>query len=511
MTTPADLVLTNATVHTLADPDETYEAVAVRDGRIVRVDAAYEVDFLVGAATTVLDLDGGVVLPGFVDAHTHLPMVGRSLVHADLSAAAAPADAVDLLAENARDDEGWILGYGYDESTWAEARYLTREDLDAVSEERPVAAFREDLHTASLNGVALERLADDLPDGDVQREGGVATGVVVEDAATAVAAAVEPDESGTRALVTAARDRAHELGVTGVHDMVRNSAAPAVYRDLDAADALDLRVRINYWSDHLDSLVELGLRTNAGSDMVRVGAVKSFTDGSFGARTAKLSEPYREGDGRGQWVVAPEELDALVARADGAGLQFTAHAIGDAAIEAVLDAYAECEAPGERRHRVEHVELLREDLVERFADLDVVASVQPNFLKWAREGGLYDDRLGPERARATNRYRDLLDAGVPLAFGSDCMPMDPLFGVEQVVTAPDERQRLTVTEALRAYTAGAAYAGFDEDELGTVEVGKRADFAVLAESPWAVAPEEIADIDVTHTVVDGEVVYRRND
>ncbi|WP_254546015.1 amidohydrolase [Halomarina pelagica] len=522
MTAPADLVLTNAAVHTLAEPDEVHEAVAVRDGRVVRVDSAYEVRFLEGADTRVIDLDGGVVLPGFVDAHTHLPMVGRSLVHADLSAAGSPAEAISLLRESADDGdaEGPILGYGYDESAWEEARYLTREDLNAVSAERPVVAFREDMHTASLNSVALSRFVGEMPDGDVRREGGEPTGVVVEEAVDVLYAAVEPDAEGMRRLIEAARDRAHELGVTGIHDMVRKSAAPAVYRDLDAEGALDLRVRINYWSDHLDSLVDLGERTNFGSDLVRTGAVKSFTDGSFGARTAKLSEPYRGTEEDGQWVVPSEELDELVARADGAGLQFTAHAIGDDAIEAVLDAYAESagrrgRAPGtgtgsaDARHRVEHAELLRDDLIERLADLGVVASVQPNFLKWAREGGLYEDRLGRERARETNRYRDLLDAGVPLAFGSDCMPMDPLFGVQQAVTAPDERQRLTVTEALRAYTSGAAYAGFDEHRLGTIEVGKRADLTVLARSPWEVDPSAIADVEVTHTVVDGRVVYER--
>ncbi len=517
MTAPADRILTNAAVHTLAGPvDDDHatpdaEAVAVRDGRIVRIGSTYEVAFLEGAGTDVVDVDGGVVLPGFVDAHTHLPMVGRSLVHADLSTADSPESAVDLLEDSARDDREWVLGYGYDESSWGDSRYLTREDLDRVSEDRPVAAFREDMHTASLNGVALDLLADAMPDDDVRREGGEPTGVVVEEAVDPVYAATEPDAAGMRDLVVAARDRAHELGVTGVHDMVRESAAPEVYRDLDAAGDLDLRVRLNYWSDHLDSLVDLGERTNHGSDLVRVGAVKSFTDGSFGARTAKLSEPY-EGTGEdGQWVVDPDELADLVSRADDAGLQFTAHAIGDAAIDAVLDAYADTGDPAGMRHRVEHAELLTDGAIERFADLGVVASVQPNFLKWAREGGLYEDRLGRERARATNRYRDLLDAGVTVAFGSDCMPMDPLFGVGQAVTAPGEGQRLTVTEALRAYTRGAAYAAFEEDEAGTVEVGKRADLTVLAESPWDADPTDVADIDVTHTVVGGRVVHRRND
>jgi len=518
MTAPADLIVTGEVYALDGDgsPSEpTAEAVAVRNGRIVRVDSAYEVGFLEGVGTEVIDL-GGALLPGFIDAHTHLPMVGHRLVHADLSVAGGPAEAVGLLREGARADRGWILGYGYDESAWTESRYLTRGDLDRVSSERPVAAFREDMHAASLNSVAIDRLADDLPREDVRREGGDPTGVVVESAVDPVFAATEPGVAETRDLVRAARDRAHERGVTGVHDMVRNSHAPRIYRELDAADDLDLRVRLNYWSDHLDSLVDVGARTNHGSDLVRAGGIKSYTDGSIGAGTAKLSAPYEgradgEGDeASGQWVVAPDDLRELVARADEEGLQFAAHAIGDEAIAAVLDAYAATDDPGERRHRVEHAELLSEAAIERFADLGAVASVQPNFLKWSREGGLYEKRLGRERARSTNRYRDLLDAGVPLAFGSDCMPMDPLFGVQQAITAPTERQRLTVTEALRAYTRGAAYAGFDEDRLGTISVGKRADLVALDASPWAVKADAVGDIGVTHTVVDGRVVHRRD-
>jgi predicted amidohydrolase YtcJ len=529
MTEAADLLLTNAEVHTLVGPDgrtdgdadEVHEAVAVRDGRIVRVGDDYELRFLAGVDTEVIDLGGRVVLPGFVDAHTHLPMVGRYLVHADLSGASGPDEAVDRLRERADEVESevasagedgdanrdpWIQGYGYDESGWDESRYLVREDLDAVSDERPVVAFREDMHVASLNSVALERLLPEMPDDDVQREDGEPTGVVVEEAVDPVYASVEPDPAETVELVRAAQARANELGVTGVHDMVRNSHAPRAYRDLELAGELTLRVRINYWADHLDALDELGLRTNHGSDMVRTGGVKSFTDGSFGGRTAKLSEPYADApEETGQWVVPPEELREIVSRADGAGLQVTAHAIGDEAIDAVLDAYADCDDPGAARHRVEHVELASDEAIERFGELGVVASVQPNFLKWAAEDGLYDARLGDRRTE-TNRYPALLEAGAPLAFGSDCMPLDPLLGIHWAVNAPAERQRLRVTESLRAYTLGAAYAGFDEDRLGTVEVGKRADFTVLDASPWE-RSEEIRDIDVAMTVVDGTVVY----
>ncbi|AFK20286.1 amidohydrolase [Haloferax mediterranei ATCC 33500] len=533
MTAAADLVLTNAEVHTLESPDETHEAVAIRGGEIVRVGRAYDVELLVGVETTVIDCEGRVVLPGFIDAHTHLPMVGRSLVHADLSGADSAAEAVDLLRDRAAevgDSDGgsdavdsearrttsggdWVLGFGYDESTWDESRYLTREDLDSVSETAPVVAFREDLHTVGVNSVVLDRYGDEMPSEGVQTEGGEPTGVVVEEAVDVLWEATEPDREEMTKLVRAAQEYATARGVTGVHDMVRGSRAPEVYRNLAAAGELDLRVRINYWSDHLDSLREIGLRTNHGSDLVQVGAIKSFTDGSFGGRTAKLSEPYTDADtnaaeedesGTGQWVVAPDELRELVAGADESGYQFTAHAIGDVAIDTVLSAYAETSDPETARHRVEHVELASDEAIEAFAELGVVASVQPNFLKWAGEDGLYDARLGDRRLR-TNRYRDLLDAGVDLAFGSDCMPLGPLFGIDLATDHPNPDQSLTVTEALHAYTSGAAYAGFDEDRLGTIEVGTAADLVVLDESPWEAT--SIRDIDVSLTIVDGRVVF----
>ena len=531
MTEAADRLFVNGAVHTLTDPDETYDAVAVRDGTITRLGRTHDIELLAGVDTDVVDLDGRVLLPGFIDAHTHLTTVGRYLVHADLSAAESPDDAVELLAGRAAELDGsgdteatdWVLGYGYDESTWDEDRYLTREDLNRASTERPVAAFREDMHVAAVNGVVLDRFADVLtamPDETAPiDDAGEPTGILFESAIDPIYEAVEPGPDETREIVTAALADCAETGITGFHDMVRGSHAPRVYRNLDAAGELTARVRINYWSDHLDALREVGLGTNAGSEMVEVGAIKSYTDGSFGGRTARLSEPYADApEETGQWVVDPDELTETVAAATGAGYQFAAHAIGDEAVDAVLDAYEGVAVDGDHsaadavgreseyaRHRIEHVELADDEAIRRIAESGVVASVQPNFLKWAGEDGLYDARLGDRRTE-TNRYRDMIDAGVRLAFGSDGMPMDPLLGVHHAVNAPTESQRLTVTEALRAYTHGAAYAGFDEDRIGTVESGKRADFVVLDGSPWAV-PESICDVDVTMTVVDGDVVY----
>ncbi|ELZ15155.1 amidohydrolase [Haloterrigena salina JCM 13891] len=524
MTDAADRLLVNAAVHTLEEPDLVHEAVAVRDGEIVRLGDTYEVSFLEGVETDVIDCEGRTVLPGFIDAHTHMEQLGQHLVHADLSAATSLEDCLETLSAHAdtEPDREWVLGFGYDESAWdgSWTRPLTSAELDRVSGDRPVVAMRVDLHTASLNSVALERLADDLPASDLRRVGGEPTGVAVEDAAEAVRRELTAGREEMREVLAAATERAVELGVTGVHDKVRGSVAPRVYRDMAADGDLPLRVRIDYWSDHLEALEEVGLATNAGGDRVRTGAIKSFSDGSFGSRTARLREPYAdagadgadaehdadEGDDRGQWVVDPEDLAALVERADGGGYQVCVHAIGDAAIEETLSALESTTHPGGRRHRIEHAELATDDQLERMAEAGIVASMQPNFHRWADEGGLYDRRLGRERRNRTNRFRRVLEAGVPLAFGSDCMPLDPLLGVHHAVNAPTEAQRLSVTEALRAYTRGGAYAGFDEGRLGTVAVGKRADLVVLEASPWE-RTDRIDEIDVAMTVVDGEIVF----
>ncbi|WP_049926332.1 amidohydrolase [Halopiger goleimassiliensis] len=518
MTEAADIVLTNAAVHALSD-DAVYEAIAIRDGEIVRVGKRYEVAFLEGVETETIDCEGRVVLPGFIDAHTHMEQLGQHLVHADLSSAESREACLELLADQAeRDpDREWVLGFGYDESEWgADAERLTRDELDGVSENRPVAALRVDLHTISLNSVALERLRDELPEEDLLYEGGEPTGIAVEDAAEAVRRTITADRDEMREVLEAATTRAVELGVTCVHDKVRDSVAPRVYRDLAADGDLPLRVRIDYWSDHLEALTEVGLGTNDGDGFVRTGAIKSFSDGSLGSRTAKLSEPYADAeaqdaddgpeDERGQWVVDPDDLASLVERATAEEFQVCVHAIGDEAIEETLATLESTPDPAGSRHRIEHVELATDDHLERMAEAGIVASMQPNFHRWADEGGLYDRRLGDERRRNSNRFRDVLEADVPLAFGSDCMPLDPLLGIHYAVNAPTEAQRLTVTEAIEAYTRGAAYAGFDEDRLGTLEPGTCADLVVLEDSPWE-RPDRIDDIDVAMTVVDGTVVF----
>lgn len=504
MTAPADCIVTNAEVHTL--DDAVVEAIAIRDGRVVKTGDTQSVGLLEGVDTAVVDAAGRTVIPGFVDAHTHLQSTGRYRLYADLSGASDRDAALARLgADEARHGE-WAVGIGYDESRWPEGGRLTRDDLDAVSTDRPVVAFRVDMHTASLNSVAIDRIGDTLPEEYVETDDGQPTGVIVEDALASVRDALGGEDL-TRELLTAAQSHANAVGVTAVNDYVRSSAVARTYHELDRENELTVRVRLNYWRDHLDALDDIGLVTNQGTDYLTVGAIKSFSDGSVGGRTAKLTAPYADDDGTGTWVVEPETLRDLVDRASASGHQVAIHAIGDAAIEETLSAIERADAPDAARHRIEHLELASDDHLERMADAGVIASMQPNFHQWGGEGGLYETALG-ERHTRMNRFRDVLDAGVTLAFGSDSMPMDPLYGIHCAVNARYECQRLSVDEAIEAYTVGSAFAGFDEDRLGRLAPGYAGDCVVLDGSPWE-APDAIEDIEVVTTIAGGEVVYER--
>lgn len=499
MTQAADLVFRNGRVRTLTG--ERAEALAVRDGQIVRVGRDGEIDFLAGVETTVIDLEDRVVLPGFIDAHTHLDMLGRQQVEADLSDVDSPEECLDRLAARREETGGPVLGYGYDESRWG-GDPLTRDQLDEVSTERPVVAYREDIHLASVNVVVLDRYGDDFPEEYVETQSGEPTGVLREEALAVLDEQFDTPPERIREYLLTAQEYAHRHGVTGVHDIVRDPVVARQCRDLDRGGDLDLRVRLNYVAEQFDALTAAGLAPNHGTDHLTVGAVKEFADGSFGSHTARLSDPYEDGEGRGEFSTDPEELRALADRVAHEGYQVMVHAIGDEATETVVEAFA---AAGGERHRVEHAEMLSAESVETIAEEGIVVSAQPNFLKWARDGGLYASRLGDERRRRTNQFRRLLDSGVDLAFGSDCMPMDPLFGIEQAVTAPEESQRTDVTEAVRAYTRGGAYAGFEEDRFGTLEPGTAADLVVLDASPWEA--DRITDLSVELTIVDGAVVF----
>jgi predicted amidohydrolase YtcJ len=515
----ADLIVLNANIYTVSSGHA--QALAVRDGKILAVGSTAEIRKLAGPRTKIEDLGGKTVLPGFIDAHMHLVSVGlrESGYYLDLSQARSLEETLALVRARVQHTERdqWVLGRGWDESRWPEHRYITKADLDRIAPEHPVVLVRVCGHILCANSVALKKISVTPRAGEFDEP----SGLLREETAWAFLQQLQPSDDQIRDAIVAGVKLAHKLGVTAIHDIAKPEHVRA-YLALHQPHQLKLRVRLNIEVHYLDQLIALGLRTGFGDELLKLGAIKFFADGSLGARNAALREPYQTPSGlfafAGQWPAKmngpgeawgklnyeQSELNRLVKRAHDHGFQVMIHAIGDRAIDAALEALSG--ATPERRHRIEHAELLHPEQIARMRELGIIASMQPNFLQWSGPGGLYEARLGPERDAQIDPHRKVLDAGVALAFGSDGMPFGPLYGIHWAVNAPHPDQRVSVAEAIHAYTLGAAYAAFEERSMGSLEPGKCADFIVLSRDPFQ-APTQINEIAIERTYLAGERVF----
>ncbi len=509
----ADLLVAGGRIFTASRDRPWAQALAIRGDRLLAVGTEDHAGRWAGRATRRLDLRGRVVVPGFIDAHAHLSDRAGELGWTDLAGTRTLEGALDRLrAAAARQAPGeWVVGTGWDEAKWPERRYLTREDLDRVSLDRPVVARRIDCHVGSANSCALT-LADGLQPlrGFGADASGQPTGILKEEAFAAFQRRFEAGEARIeRGLSTVAR-MAHRLGITSIHDIVDLPAWRA-YQRARRAGRLRLRVYAMPRDTLLPALVAAGLMTGLGDAWLRLGAIKVFSDGSLGAYTAALREDYegRPGD-RGMLVHPPGELRAILEAAARAGFQTATHALGDEAIRQVVAAHEAIRAAGPRedaRHRIEHYELPDEDVLQRTKAAGLVVCAQPNFVgQWSGPGDVYETRLGAARASGNNPYRRILRRGIPLAFGSDGMPYGPLYGIHAAVNGFFDDQRIAPEDAVRAYTAGGAYASFEEDVKGTLEAGKLADFVVLDGDPFA-EPDRIRSCRVASTWIGGEPVH----
>jgi len=503
-------------IHTMDPRRPVARAFAVRGDRIVAVGTEAQAERWRSRGTTEWRLPPGrTVVPGFVDAHAHLATDAWRRTWVDLGGCASLEDAFDRLrarVATARHGE-WIVGRGWDESTWPVKRYLTRHDLDRVSATHPILVNRVDGHMCSVNTVAFR--GSGLAAGVAGVELGPdrqPTGVLKEEAAERARAQMTPPTGDALAnLLADAIAHVHSLGITSVHDIVHPRHVDA-YERLRRQNRLGIRAYLMPYAEDLDAYVASGFRTGFGDEWLRLGAVKVFSDGSMGARTAALFDPYDDAPREsGGLVYSPKALTALLARAHGAGFQAAVHAIGDRAIDVVAESLGrvlEREPREDHRHRIEHFELPSEEVLDRVKELGLVASMQPNFVvRWSGPGEMYERRLGRRRLARNNPYREVLRKRIPLAFGSDGMPYGPLYGLGGPVDAPFPAQRISAVQALRSYTAGSAYAGFSEHEVGTLAAGKLADFVILTGDPTKAPLDSLA---VDATVVGGRVVYRQS-
>lgn len=478
------------------------EALAVRCGKIVALGRSTDILRLRGPETKVFPLEGRFLLPGFFDGHVHFLKVGLDRTFfVDLSPARSLGEALELLRTRAEARPGeWVVGRGWDESRWPERRYLERSDLDRAVPRQPCCAVRVDGHMMAANTLALARCV--RPEGQfVDRE----RGHLWEDAVTEVLSLVRPERETLVEAAAEASRYAATLGITSVTDM----ASPqdfATYQVAERRGLLRTRIFTYLPAETLSQLATLGISRGFGSIVLRIVGIKAFVDGSIGAKTAAVLEPYRGEMGRGRVLLGRGELARLWRKAMEAGLQMAIHAIGDRAIEEVLAAARLAGVGFHDRHRIEHLELPTPAQLERLKDLGLVASMQPNFLQWSGPGGMYEDRLGPARDARIDPHRWVLERGIPLAFGSDGMPMGPLCGIRLALDPPHPLQKVTVEEALLAYTKGAAYAAFAEDEVGEIAQGKWADLVVLSADPYQTPWEKIQ---VEATFLAGELVFSR--
>lgn len=523
----ADIIIVNGSVF-YRDTFIDSGAIAIKDGRIVFIGDEESALKFKGPDTKLINANGCSVLPGFIDTHIHLVSFAKSFKWLDLrdvSSIQALKEVVKNEASRAREGE-WILGRGWDQEKFAEKRYPNRYDLDEASPKNPVFLLRICGHVAVANSCALkianiDKDTQEPPGGAIERDGlGHPTGILKESAVELVKSVIpEPSEGEYVELLEKAIDELLRNGITTVHYVSAEPKDVEILRKLESIGKLKVRVRLYYDCEYLDDLISSGVTKGHGGEFLRVNGIKVFVDGSLGARTAALREPYSDDQGNyGKLRLSLSELREIVCKSHLNGLQLAVHAIGDKALEEVLEAIRTLPNYEHNvlRHRVEHASLCPPDLLRGIKELNLVVSIQPLFI-------VYDfwilERLGEERVKWVYPFRSFLRNGIIVGGSSDApvTEVSPIKGIYALVTRGvyegllisryTGEERLDIVDAINVYTKYAAYLGFDENELGSLEVGKKADVVILSHNLKNVAPDELSNVKVVLTLVNGEVVY----
>ncbi len=532
----ADIVITNAKIWT-GDPARPWvEAMAIQDEYILQTGTNAEVSHLVEAAAEVIDAPDGIVLPGFIDSHVHFLDGGFALSSVKLRDAKTKTEFVARIAAYADTlaPGDWILNGDWDHKNWG-GELPQHEWVDDITPANPLLINRLDGHMMLANAAAMKiaNITADTPDvdgGEIVRDtDGNPTGIFKDNAMNLLLRVVPtPTAAQLDTALNAASEYTASHGVTSVHDMSHWQSL-ATYRRAAAKNGLKTRiyqsVPLRDWR-RLEKEIELN---GVGDDWLKIGGLKGFMDGSLGSHTAAFFQPFTDTPSdRGFFINEATDMANWISSADQAGLHVLVHAIGDRAISTLLDIYADIDAlddpqaeygKRDRRFRIEHAQYIAPEDFERFANLNVIASMQPYHViddgRWAEEV------IGAERAKSTYAFKSLLDAGASVAFGSDwyVAPPIPLTGIYAAVTrstlggehpegwVPEEK--ISVEDALTAYTRTAAYASFDEDIKGQLKPGLLADFIILDKNLLEIAPENIRNVRVMRTVVGGETIFQR--
>jgi len=532
---PATLVINDARVWTGNPAQPWAEAVAARGENIVAVGTSAEVSELIDTDTEVIDADGAMLVPGFIDAHVHFLDGGSTLASVQLRDAASPQAFTQRVADFARNAEPgeWITGGTWDHTNWG-GELPHRDWIDSVTPKNPVWVMRLDGHMGVANSLALQMAGvdADTPDiegGEIVRDAdGKPTGVLKDNAMGMVLDAMPaPTDRQLDDFLDAAMTYVAVNGVTSVHDMFDVTfdswRALETYQRAYANNRLITRVYavapLVDWERLSNYIAENG----RGDEWLKVGGVKGFMDGSLGSHTAAFLESYTDTPGDSGFMLASlDDLHTWIAGADAAGLQLNVHAIGDKAIRDLLDIYydvAQANGPKDRRFRMEHAQHIHPDDIQRFAIQDVIASMQPYHA--IDDGRWAEDVIGAERINTTYAFESLIDSGAHVAFGSDwyVAPASPLQGIYAAVTRrtlDDEnpggwvpQQKISVEQALRAYTYEGAYASAEEDRKGTLKPGMLADMVLIDRDLTRIEPQEIRDAVILKTIVGGKIIFSR--
>ena len=528
----ADLIIQNARVWTVDPSRREAEAVAILGDRIVAVGSNQQVDAWRGPHTRVVDAAGKRLLPGFNDAHVHFMDGGSQLDNVELNDATSPQEFARRIRERAaKTAKGeWLLGGDWDETKWTPAELPTKELIDAVTPEIPVAVDRYDGHMVLANSLALKlagitaQTLDPAGGVIVRDQQGNPTGALKDAALDLLFKAVPPPSHDQRRhAIERALAHAASLGVTSVQHMNPDYADIAIYSELLDEGKLTTRIYAAPLITQVDDQVKIGIRRAFGGPYLRIGAVKAYADGSLGSATAYFFEPFL--DQPGNRGLLSDEMHPIslmrdrMMQADAAGLQICTHAIGDAGISAILDIYGEIEKAGsrDRRWRIEHAQHMAAKDFDRFAQLHVIASVQPYHA--IDDGRWAERRIGHDRSSRTYAFRTFLDHGVRLALGTDwnVAPLNPMLTLYAATTRATldgknptgwfPEQKLTIQEAIEAYTMGSAYAEFQEGEKGSITVGKLADMVLLSDDVLSIDPVKIREVKVLKTWVGGKLTY----
>ncbi len=525
----ADRVFTGGVVWTGNSDSADAEAIAVKDGRILAVGCDADMSAFIGPDTVTILLDGHFVVPGMIDNHVHFEMGSVGLTQVQLRDAATPEEFSRRIGAAAKGmpEGAWVLEGSWDHELWG-GTLPDRKWIDGLTGDVPVAVSRLDGHMILANSAALKLagVTDDTPDPAggviVRDEDGRATGVLKDNAMALVVGAVPPlSDQGMEEIFKGGMAHAVSHGVTQVHDMGYDWRSLETFRRLREKDEMSIRVYAFTPLDDWETLADYVAENGRGDEWIRWGGLKGFVDGSLGSTTAWFYEPYADAPETSGFPIADMAvLEGDVLGAAEAGLHVTVHAIGYQANDKLLDAFERVQdkvARDDLRFRIEHAQHLTADAIPRFAELGVIASMHPYHL--IDDGRWAEKRLGKERLKGTYAIGSVMRAGAHVTFGSDwsVAPLEPLQGIYAAVTRrttdgknpqgwiPDEK--ISVLEALKAYTQENAYAGYQEDKLGRLNAGYLADFVVLSDNLFEIDPVAIKDVRVLRTVIGGEDHY----